>query len=710
MNKTASVDADNYTADDILHFEYPLSIWKRPSMYLGERGGQQSVGIRELTDNATQEGLRGFADRVRVVFNEDGSIIVQDNGRGLPVDMNKKSHENGIILTMATLHAGANFKSDVKAGQAGAGLNGVGASVTNALSKRFDVLVYRNGKTHSLSFQNGYAGHFTGDGPDADFTKSDDIVVTKDNRPASEKKSWKTGTWIRLWYNKERFPEDEHVDRDDLIERLRGVSYIIPKLHIDIQDRMRVNEDGSPYEYSFYSEYGIPEFVENTAPDELLPESNTNGSEFEKKGIYSISVEGHYQEHTTDEHGKAIIADRTVTADLAMRWGIGYEKTLKSYVNTIQTHNGGIHEEAFENSLTRSVVKKMDSMRSVLTKKDETPISDDVLSGATVILSVNVPEPQFVGQQKDKLSGPEVKKALTTALSKGLSDLFDSNKSLPAFRAIFDKIKTTANDRRSADEAKLLKRQSHRVTSASLPAKLSDCDMVGSSESELLICEGDSAAGTIVKARDATYQAVIPIRGKILNCLKASMRQILKNTEIADIAKALGAGMGDTFDSDKLRYGRVIFAADADVDGLQIDNLLYTVFNRLFHDMIVEGRVFQAVSPLYEIRSGSGKNQSTFYAIDGDERDKITKRLDAQKKTYKVDRDKGLGEMEPDDFWNAVLDPEQRTLKRITLDDVAQAEEALTLTMDDSSDEKKDFMGDNFQVAIDTGLIEGFGD
>lgn len=702
---------ESYTADDITHLEYPVSIWKRPSMYLGERGEQQSVGIRELTDNATQEGLRGFADHVRVIFNEDESIIVQDNGRGLPVDVNRKTGENGIILTMATLHAGANFKSDVKAGQAGAGLNGVGASVTNALAKRFDVLVYRSGKEYSLSFQNGYPGHFNGEDPDAAFKKGKDIIVHKDPRPADERKTWKTGTWIRIWYNQEHFPDDESVDREDLIERLKGVSYIIPGLHIDIEDRMRHNEDGTPYSYSFYSEHGIPEFVENISPDALLPGSETkSGGEFEKKGIYSVKVNGHYDEHTTNEQGKPIIAKRTVTADLAMRWGVGYEPTLKSYVNTIQTHNGGVHEKAFEDAIAKTFSQRMSSMRGMITKKDEPPISEDILGGATIVLSINVPEPQFVGQQKDELSGPEVKKALTAAFTSGFNRLLNSAREQDALRSIFEKIKTAANDRKSAQDAKLLKRQSHRVTSASLPPKLSDCDVTDTPDSELLICEGDSAAGTITKARDATYQAVMPIRGKILNCLKADMKKILSNGEVNDIAKALGAGMGDNFDSERCRYGRVIFAADADVDGLQIDNLLYTVFYRLFRSLIEEGRVYQAVSPLYEIRSGSGKNQKTYYAIDGEARDKITKRLDAEHKTYKVDRDKGLGEMDIDDFWNSVLDPENRTLKKLTLDDVHAAEDALTLTMDDSSQEKKDFMSNNFEAAIETGLIEGFGD
>lgn len=705
----SSIEA--YNADAINEFKYPFAVWKRPSMYLGDRGEQQSVGIRELTDNATQEGLRKFADRVRVIFNEDNSVIVQDNGRGLPVDVNRKTGKNGIILTMATLHAGANFDSNVKAGEAGAGLNGVGASVTNALAKRFDVLVYRNDKQYSLSFQNGFPGHFDGEGPDAGFTEGTDIVTEKDPRPAAERKIWRNGTRIQIWYNQERFPDNERVNRDDLIERLRGVSYIIPGLHIDIEDRLRRNEDGSPYEWSFYSEDGIPAFVENISPDDLLSGSETkSGDPFEKKGIYSMHVEGHYDERAVGLDGKNVLAHRTVTADLAMRWGVGYDRTLRSYVNTIHTQDGGVHVDALEASLTKVFTDRMSSMRGMLMKGDETPIVEDVTAGSTIIISVNVPEPQFKGQEKHSLSGPEVKKALIKALSDGLEKFIQSPGRQNAIKVIFNKIKTAANDRKAAQDAKLLKRQSHRVTSASLPPKLSDCAMTDTPESELLICEGDSAAGTIVKARDATYQAVMPIRGKILNCLKADMKAILKNGEVNDIAKALGAGMGENFDPERCRYGRVIFAADADVDGLQINNLLYTVFNRLFHGLITEGRVYQAVPPLYEIRVGAGKNQETLYAIDGEARDKIASRLDSEHKSYKIDRDKGLGEMDPRDFYNTVLDPMNRRLKKIKLDDVKEAEEALDLTMNDSSQEKKDFMSDNFNAAIATGLIEGFSD
>lgn len=698
----------NYTADDITKLEYPVSIWRRPSMYLGERGSQQSIGCREIIDNAVHENIRGFASRVRIVFGKDGSFTVQDNGRGLPTDVNKKTGVNGIILTMATLHAGANFSTNVAAGKAGAGLNGVGSSVTNALSKRFDAIVHKNGKRHQLSFQNGYAGHFDGETPDDKFTPSDDIIVSKDERSAAEKKLFKTGTIIKLWFNEERFPADEAINIDDLVDRLKYTAYIVPGLYIDIIDENRQYEDGSNYEWHFYSENGLEEMVEAVANDEPLPGTESAGDTFTEKGIYTLKTEGQYNEITTSEEGKPVDIKRTVTAEIAFRYGTGYEKKLNSFVNTIHTHLGGVHEQAFEKALVESFGARMRSMRGILTAKDETPIIDDFFEGMTVALSVNVPEPQFVGQQKDKLSGPEVRKALTKAFTELFTKFANDSNNQKILKPMFEKVVQASKNRHAAADAKLAKRKSTQVSSAAMPPKLSDCDLVGTEESELLICEGDSAKGTILKARDATYQAVIPIRGKILNSYKADMKQILNNNEITDIAKAIGAGFGKDFDIERIRYGKVLIATDADFDGAHISILLYTVFNRMFKDMILEGRVYQTVPPLFEITHGTGRNKKVEYVSNEAELNEIVRKLEKAGKKYELSRNKGLGEMEPEAFSTTVLDPETRSLRKITLEDVAAAEEALILTMGDSSQERKDFIGDNFQTAIDSGIVEGF--
>ena len=698
----------DYTANEITKLDYPMSIWKRPSMYLGDRGTQQTVGTREIIDNAVHESVRGFASRVRVVFGEDGSTSIQDNGRGLPTDINTKTGINGIILTMATLHAGANFSSNIAAGKAGAGLNGVGASATNALSKRFDAIVFKKNKKFSLSFRDGFSGHFSGDSPDDDFTESTDVYEEKDTRNSSEKKLFKTGTLIRFWYNPDRFPSDESIDRDDLIDRLKYTAYLVPGLSIDIIDENRKYEDGSFYTWSFYSEHGLKEMVEAISPSDYLSGTEVKGDHFQEMGIHYLSTEAKYSEKSTDNEGKLITVERTVTAEVAFQYGSGYERNTRSFVNTIHTHLGGVHEDALEKAIVKAFGDRMSSMRGILTAKDEPPIADDFFEGLTMVLSVNVPEPQFAGQQKDKLSGPEVKRSLTKAFTEILTDFANNQNNQKFLRPMFEKVANAAKIRRQAAESKLAKRKSNQMSSGSMPPKLADCDLTGTEESELLICEGDSAAGTIKKARDATYQAVIPIRGKILNGLKANNKQILANREIMDIAKALGAGIGSNFDIEKIRYGKVLFAADADPDGYQINNLLFTVFNRIFKPMLEEGRVYQTIPPLFTITVGTGKKAETLYATDDAELNEVVKELRSECKKFEISRTKGLGAMEAIDFSNTVLDPEKRTLRRITVEDAERAEAALELTMGDNSQERKDFMTDNFQVAIDSGFVEGF--
>lgn len=698
----------DYTANDISHFEFPMSIWKRPSMYLGERGSQQSVGTREIIDNAVHESVRGFATKVKVVFGNDGSTIVQDDGRGLPTDVNTKSGVNGIILTMATLHAGGNFGNNVAAGKAGAGLNGVGASATNALSKRFDAIIYKKGKIYELSFQNGFAGHFENDSPDSEFTASDEILINKDARNAAEKKEFKTGTLIRFWFNPERFPSDEKINIDDLVDRLKFTSYIVPGLKITVEDHNRTYEDGSFYTWEFYSEEGLQEMVDAVSNSPHLPGTESKGNPFSEKGIHYLKTEGKYMESTTDENAKHVNIERTVTAELAFRYGSGYDKNISSFVNTIQTHLGGVHEKALERAIVKTFGERMSSMRGIIPANGETPIADDFFEGMTLALSINVPEPQFIGQQKDKLSGPEVEKALYKAFTNMFSEFVNNQSNQKIIRPMFEKVAEAAKTRRQAADAKLAKRKSNQVSSSSMPPKLADCDLNGTEESELLICEGDSAHGTIKQARDATYQASIPIRGKMLNCFVATDAKIIQNEEIMDIAKALGAGFGKNFDIEKIRYGKVLFAADADVDGLQINNLLFTVFNRVFRPMIEEGRVYQTVPPLFEVIESPGKNQVTHYVSNEAELKELTVKLDKAKKTYKIDRNKGLGQMDSQSFYDTVLDPEKRTLRRITLDDVDKVKESLELTMGKNSQERRDFMTDNFQVAIDSGLVEGF--
>lgn len=701
--------AQKNNASDVKLHEFPSSVWHRPSMYLGGRGSQKSVGVREIVDNSIHEAIRGHADKMRVTFSKDGGVLVQDNGSGLPTD--EKYGKNGIILTMATLHAGTNFNSHVERGKAGAGVNGVGASVVNAMSKRFDAIVYRDGKCYRLSFKDGFPGHFSGEDPDAKFTPSEDIKVTKDTRTAAEKKGYETGTIIKLWYNDSRFPSDEAIDVDDLSARLRYNAYVVPKFNIEVLDETHTEEDGSYRHNHYYSEHGIRELVEAISPGEPLPQTTTRGDEFTSKGIYTLNTEANYQEIVPDDNGVAEEVTRDVAVEFSFRYNNSYGSDVLYFVNTIQTHLDGVHVQALHKALLNAFGAKMSSMRGMV-DKDNPLAAEDIVEGMTGVMSINVPEPQFEGQQKDRLSGPELKKALTASLTSSLKSFVDDSKNQKILKPVFKKISEAAKNRKSAADARQAKRKVNKMSSSSMPEKLADCDITGTEESELLICEGNSAAGTVMKARDATYQAVIPIRGKILNSFaEQKMTKILSNEEIIDISKAMGAGIGKDFDPDKARYGRVLFAADADSDGGHICILLYSVFYRLFRPMIEEGRVYQTVPPLFEVTIGSGASQRFEYVTNDQELNALLKKLNKSNEKYKVERNKGLGQMDAKSFYDTVLDPQKRILHRITIDDVQRAEEALELTLgkkSNSANLRKDFMNDNFSVAIESGLVTGF--
>lgn len=702
----------DFSAKDIIELKFPNGPRMRPSMYLGEQGSQQTVSLREIYDNSVTESLKGFANKIRVVFHKDNSYEVQDNGRGLPVDSDENG-KNGFIKTLATLHAGSNFANS-STGKNGPGTNGVGGSVVNALSKRFSITVYKDGKQFTLDFRKGYPGHFNdkakGYSTDNEFKPGDKISVTADKRKVSEKKEWKTGTIIRWTFDESCFPPGETVDIDNIVERLKYTVYIVPGLTINVVDETRANEDGTPYQWNFEGIGGLREMVDVIATDKVLPGTQQNkGDDFEKQGIFDIKTTGFYNDRTFDTStGEATVVKREVPIELAFRYGEGFDTNVRSFVNTIQTHIGGVHEEAMEKAIVDVFGEKISSMKgSGIGKNDEKPIGSDYYEGLTAVISINVLDPQFVGQQKDKLSGPAVKKAITTALTKELEKFVNIPANRSYIESMFKKAIEAMKTRESAAEAKLVRQASKKLAnSSSMPHKLKDCAFIGTDESELYICEGDSAASTITASRIAEFQAVLPIRGKILNVWRASARDILKNQEVQDIIKCLGAGSGDSFDVNNARYGKVIFAADADVDGLDINTLLTTLFFKMFRPMIEEGRVFQAVSPLFEIHVGSGQSGKILYAADDAEMVKITKKLQSENKKYKLQRAKGLGELDKEVFSDIVLDPRNRKVKRITIDNAEYAVEALELTRGNDADARKQWMSDNYQTAIDSGMVD----
>lgn len=710
--------SESYNASSLKALSQREHLVKRIALTFGAETGdsenpfssQKTTAIREIIDNSVDEVLAGYGDHINVHFFRDGSVEVYDSGRGIPVDVGTDANGrkvSGIYLALGVIQSGGKFSTD--GSRFSSGLNGVGGSSSTALAKRTDVTVYRNNKSYSLSFKDGVPGFFAGPSPDDSFTELSDytyLETVKDSRPASEKKLFKTGTKIRIWLRDEVFSSKYPIDHADLIERLRGTAYLVPRLSAHVVNELNTFTDPetgreTPQEETYHFENGMLELLDaQRGSKELVCEP------------LSFSFETSFVEEDAavlGKDGKIVHQDITkrVPVDIVFAWDRGYEYRIDSFVNTVKTRLGGVHNTAFEKALTKSFATKMSSMRGVL-PKDITPIFDDFREGLNVVLSVKVSEPEFTSQTKAELGGKVLQNTLLKAFAKEFDNYVNSPKNSAVVRTIAEKVAEAAKGRQASVNAKLAKRKSNQLSSAAMPEKLADCDIIGEEESELLICEGDSAKGTIVKARDATYQAVLPIRGKILNVLKAKDKQILDNKEISDITKVLGAGFGKSFDIDKIRYGKILITTDADTDGSQICNLLYTVFHRLFPQIIEEGRLYQTVPPLFEVTVGTGKNQQTIYAANDSELRKVVNKLNKSGKTYKVERSKGLGEMTAESFHETVLDPENRVLHRITMNDVEAAEHALLLTMGDNSEERRTFMDDNFQVAIDSGLVEGF--
>lgn len=700
------------TTKNIIELKFPDGPRLRPSMYLGA-DRQMTVAYREIVDNSTTEVLKGFATTVWVTFRADGGFEVSDNGRGLPVDTNAAG-KHGFDLTLATLHSGGNFANTQ--GKNGPGLNGVGGAVVNALSSRFSIEVFKNKKCYRLDYQKGHPGYFDDsngvESPDNPFKSGNKIIETADKRPVAEKKIRPTGTTITWWFDRGVFTEGEEVDIDDMIDRLKYTVYIVPNLRIFVKDEVNTNEDGSPREFEFYGDGGIKEMVQIISSNEILEGTQKNrGDEFEQAGIYYLQSTGKYntKANVQDENGNFVqrAVEREVPVELAFRWSNDFEPNVRSFVNTIQTHLGGVHEEAFQRALTDVFGAKMGSMKGIgVGKNEEKPIATDYLEGLSAVISLNVLEPQFQGQQKDKLGGADVKRGLVNAFSQMLKEFSEEPKNRPAVESIFKKAIEAMKTRKLAAEAKEVRQANKKISSsASMPAKLRDCDMTGTDESELWIAEGDSAAGGLVRARDAKYQAVVPIRGKILNVWKATPKEILDNKEIQSLIKCIGAGSGDHFDINNIRYGRIFFAADADVDGLHINTLLTTLFFKIFKPMIEEGRVFQAVTPLYEIHELVGAKK-THYAVTEQDRKKIADKLDRAGVRYKVDRNKGLGELADVTLRDYTMDPINRTVRQITIEDAEAAMAGLELTMGEDSNLRKVWMADNYNTAITSGMID----
>ena len=668
----------SYSAKDLSVLEGLDAVRKRPGMYIGSTDGRGLMHcLWEIIDNAVDESLAGHCKKIEINLEKDGSIEVHDDGRGIPVDKEPKTGLTGVEVVMTKLHAGGKFGGGSYA--ATGGLHGVGASVVNALASRLDVEVDRDGKIYWMSFKRGVAGIFDGDGPNAPFEPQSGLRVI------GKVSSKITGTRIKWWSDKQIFLKDAQHDLEEIYTRARQTSYLVPGLTLIVNDN-RTKEKTTE---TFFHKGGISEYCHFIQPDEPVGD------------VIRLTGTGHYQETVPvlDEKGhlEPKEVERDMDVDIAMKWGNGYETTVRSFVNIITTPKGGTHVQGFERALTKTFNEFLRA-KGVLKKNEQDVIKDDIVEGLTAVVTLRMQEPQFEGQTKEVLGTPAVTKIVQQVVSDELKKFFTTTKRIDKANGllILEKVANASRTRISARTHKELQRRKNALESSSLPAKLSDCRSEDVSRTELFIVEGESALGTTKAARNSEYQAILPLKGKILNVQKASLSQMLDNAECAAIIQVIGAGSGKSFSLDDARYGRVILMSDADVDGAHIRCLMLTLLYRYMKPLIDDGRVFAAIPPLHriEVMGGGGKKGEVHYTYSDDEMKKLLADLKKQGKRWKepLQRYKGLGEMDADQLRETTMDPEHRTLRRITIKDAAQAEKMFELLMGNEVAPRKDFI------------------
>ena len=673
---TSAAIISSYTAKDLSVLEGLEAVRKRPGMYIGTTDSRGLMHcLWEIIDNAVDEALAGYCKKIEINLEADGSVEVHDDGRGIPVDKEPKTGLTGVEVVMTKLHAGGKFGGGSYA--ASGGLHGVGASVVNALASRLDVEVDRDSKIYWMSFKRGHAGIFEGDGPNASFTEKSGLRVI------GKVSSKVTGTRIKWWFDKQIFLKEAELSIEDIYARARQTSYLVPGLTLVVND----SRSKAKTSETFTHKGGISEFCTFLRPDDPVGE------------VIRISGSGAYTENVPvlDEKGHMTPTEveREMGVDIAMQWGNGYEATVASFVNIISTPKGGTHVAGFEKALTKAV---NDVLRATKTLKNNEAdvIKDDVQEGLTAVVTVRMSEPQFEGQTKEVLGTAAAAKIVGQVVADEMKAFFNTTKRVDKAtgRLILEKIANASRTRISARAHKDLQRRKNALESSSLPTKLSDCRSDDPTRTELFIVEGDSALGTTKAARNSEFQAILPIRGKILNVQKASLSQMLENNECASIIQVIGAGSGKSFDINDARYGRVILMSDADVDGAHIRCLLLTLFNSYMRPLVEAGRVFAAIPPLHRIDVIGGKRGEVFYTYSDDEMKKVIGQLKKDGKRWKepIQRYKGLGEMDADQLRETTMDPEHRTLRRITMKDVTKAEAMFELLMGNEVAPRKDFI------------------
>jgi DNA gyrase subunit B len=671
------------------------AVRKRPGMYIGStdgRGLAQCLG--EIFDNSVDEALASACSHIEVTLHADGSAEVTDNGRGIPVDNEPKTGLSGVELIMTRLHAGGKFGGGSYT--ASGGLHGVGASVVNALSGRLDVWVEKAGYEWMMSFRRGVPGEFAGHGPDAAFTPGSGIRKGRKVARAA------TGTRIRFWPDRQVFVPGADWKYGWLAQQARQTAYLVPGLSIKVADERPPREHaeesqaedagsddgltGQVAEFRFAG--GISEFCAHlSAGAPVTDVLRITGSGMFTETVPVLDDVGHL---TPTE------VERQLEVDVALRWDSGYDTTLRSFVNVIATDKGGTHVTGFERAMVRTLNEQLKAAR-LLKVGDDPVIKEDVLEGLTAVISVRLPEPQFEGQTKDVLGTPAAAKIVSQVVATELGNFLEGRVrgSKQQARAVLDKVVSAAKTRIAAREHRENQRRKSALATSALPAKLVDCRSADD-RSELFIVEGDSALGTAKNARDSEFQALLPIRGKILNVQKASLADMLKNAECAAIIQVLGAGSGNAFDLDSARYQRVIFMADADVDGAHIRTLLLTLFHRYMRPMVEAGRVFAAVPPLHRIELTNPRKgqQKYIYTYSDAELHRTLLELERKGQRFKEppQRYKGLGEMDAHQLAETTMDPRRRVLRRIKIEDAEAAEEIFDLLMGGEVAPRRDFI------------------
>ena len=770
-------DREQYDADSLTVLEGLDAVRKRPGMYIGTTDSQGLMHcLWEIIDNAVDEALAGACDHIIVTLHDDGSIEVADNGRGIPVDVEPKTKLTGVEVVLTKLHAGAKFGN--ASYNAAGGLHGVGSSVVNALSLRLDVEVDRDGKTHHMAFHQGHPGVYS----DADSmhpSPASPFKRTRKNKPTELEiigtvSPKTTGTRVRYWADPEIFNSTARFSYEQLIDRVRQTSFLVPGLRItvidehvpegefsDIQeidvsasddananisdltddlafkDESQATVDNESNELN-QSEYESEESESDGESEETTAQSVANSEssrelqnkhhprvveflhnggvkdfvDFLSKGqavsdIWRISGEDTYVEETQavdsagDLHAQQVT--RKCGVDIAMRWVNGYDSTIISFVNVVETPGGGMHVDGFLQGLTKQIRKAVeDNARKlkVNLKDSNTKIErDDILAGMVAVVTVRIAEPQFQGQTKDVLGTAQVKPIVTKMTDAQFGEMISGSKR--GFKEqsarVLEKIVSEMHARIQARKTKEVTRRKNALESASMPPKLSDCQPGNDDVAELFIVEGDSALGTAKAARNSAFQALLPIRGKILNVQKASLAQMLSNKECAAIIQVVGAGSGASFDISQARYNKIVMMTDADVDGAHIRILLLTLFYRYMRPLIEHGHVYAAVPPLHRIALAGKRKGEYIYTYSDDELAGKLDDLQAKGIDFNSDiqRYKGLGEMDADQLADTTMDPRTRMLRRIRMEDAQQASEVFDLLMGDDVPPRKQFIVDN---------------